>query len=165
MKFAASLVATVDLHTRTIDPGAGVGCYSGSAAAAGHADEARQDSIAEMECYKSHYQDPSTKIDYQDRLGHNAQSSYSKLEEKVMGSCCPVCDGSNEGKYRYLKQIQQKTSRKNSQLDSDGWLNKWMQIREVRMDLAWKPSLFADAVEQELFPLSWRENEHISTHI
>jgi hypothetical protein len=165
VKFAASLVATVDLHMRTIDPEAGVDSHSGSAAAAGHADEARQDSIAEMECYKSHYQDPSTKVDYQDRLGHNAQSSYSKMEEKVMGLCCPVCDGSNEDKYRYLKQIQQTTSRKNSQLDSDGWLNKWVQ-QEVRMDLAWKPSLFADAaVEQELFPLSWRENGHISTHI
>ena len=163
----ASAVVTADLHMTTIDPKVGVDCYSGSAAAADHAVEARQDSIAEMECYKSHcqFEDPSTKVDYQDRLGHNVQSSYSKLEEKVMVSCCPVCDGSNEDKYRYLKQIQQTMSRKNFQHNSDGWPNKRTWMWEEWMNLAWNSFLFADAaVEQESVPLFWRENEHISIH-
>ena len=118
-----------------------------------------------MEYYKNHWlDDPSTTVDYQDHLGHNVQSSL-KLEEKVMGSCCPVCDDLYENKYHCLKQIQQTTSRKNSQDNSDGWPNKRMQTWEAWVNSAWNPSLFADAaVEQESFPLSWRENEHISTH-
>jgi hypothetical protein len=158
---------TADLHRRIIDPKVGVDCYSGTAAVVDRADEAWQDSIAEMECYKSYcrLEDPSTRVDYQkDPLGHNVQSSYSKLEEKVMGSYCPAYDVSNEDKYHYLKQILQTTSRKNYQ-HSDGWPSKEVQMWEVRTNLAWNFFLFADAVvEQELFPLSWRENEHISTH-
>jgi hypothetical protein len=77
-----------------------------------------------MECYKSHWlEDPSTTVDYQDHLGHNVQSSL-KPEEKVMGSCCPACGDLNEDKYHCLKQIQQKTSKKNCQHNSDGWPNK-----------------------------------------
>lgn len=122
-------MGTTDLHTRTIDLKAGVDCWSAAAAAAaGHADEVREDSIAEMERYKNHcLEDPSTKVDYQDRLGHNVQSSYSKLGEKVMESCCPACDDLNEDKHRYLKRIQQTMSKKNSQHNSDGWPNTRMQ--------------------------------------
>jgi len=167
-----SSVATTFRHMKkTIGPEAGADCYSGTAAAAvaavGRADEAREDSIAEMEYYKNHWlEDPSMMVvDYQDHLGHNVQSSYSKLGEKVMGSCCPACDGLNEDKHRYLKRILQMKSRKNSQHSSDGWPNTQMQMWEVWVNFAWNLSLFADAVaEQDSFPLSWRENEHISTH-
>lgn len=116
-----SSVATTDLYMRTNGPEVAVGYYSGTAVAAGgHADEARQDSITEMGCYKScSLEDPSTKVDYQDRLGHNVQSSYSKLGEKVMGLYGPACDGSNEDRYRYLKRIQQMTLKKNYQHNFD----------------------------------------------
>ena len=121
-----------------------------------------------MECYKSHWhehRDPSMTVDYRDHLGHSVQSSL-KLGEKVMESSCPVCDDLNENKYHCQKRIQQTRSRKNSQDNSDGWPNKRMQkMWEALANSAWNPSLFADAaVEQESFPLSWRENEHISTH-
>lgn len=102
--------------------------------------------------------------DYQDHLGHSVQSSL-KLEEKVTESSCPVSDDLNEDKYHCLKRIQQTTSRKNCQGNSDGWPNRRMLMWEVWVNFAWNPSLFGvAAVEQELSPLSWRENEHISTH-
>lgn len=116
----ASLTLTADLHTRIIGPKVGVDYYSGAAAAAGHAGEG-QDSITEMEYYKSHWlEGPSTRVGYQDPVGHNERSSCSKLGEKVKELLCPVCDGLNEDKYRYLKQIQQRTSRKNYQHKFDG---------------------------------------------